>query len=138
MTNQNIDRTIKMREISCRERFKRWASGPPFELSVERYPDDPEKYAWPGSYKDIKTDLAWQAWLGCWQIWEQALPVTIQISPENMIFGPSPYDRLTSAMSDADISKALKDAGIDMQPAILELRKMLGAAKEVPATKNKD
>lgn len=46
-----------------RARFEAFIAGPPFERDVRRFPDDPERYAWPGSYRDINVDLAWQAWI---------------------------------------------------------------------------
>ena len=44
---------------SGREAFEAWISAPPFEQSVSRLN---ASSAWPGSYRDIATDLAWQAW----------------------------------------------------------------------------
>jgi len=48
-----------MTEDESRKQFEAWISGPPFEYDVERYPEDS---AWPGSYMNLGTDLAWQAW----------------------------------------------------------------------------
>ena len=45
-----------------REEFEKWISSPPFERSVDRYPEDAEKFAWPGNYKDLDVDLAWFTW----------------------------------------------------------------------------
>ena len=53
---------------ACREQFEEWISVDPFARSIERFPDDPENYAWPGTYKDINTDLAWQAWKEAWDL----------------------------------------------------------------------
>lgn len=48
--------------LDSRAQFEAWIGGPPFERDTERYPNDPMKYPWPGSYVDIYVDLAWQAW----------------------------------------------------------------------------
>jgi hypothetical protein len=45
-----------------RDAFEAWVSSPPFERSVDRFPEHPGLYSWPGSYRDIDVDLAWQAW----------------------------------------------------------------------------
>lgn len=45
-----------------RSEFEAFVGGPPFEYETERYPEDDVRYAWPGSYKNIGVDLAWQAW----------------------------------------------------------------------------
>jgi hypothetical protein len=47
---------------SARASFEKWISGPPYERETERWPQDETKYAWPGQYKDIAVQLAWQAW----------------------------------------------------------------------------
>ena len=53
---------------SCREQFEQFISDEPFAKSIERIPDDPEKFAFPGVYRDINTDLAWQAWKEAWEL----------------------------------------------------------------------
>jgi hypothetical protein len=45
-----------------RQRFEKWIASPPFEKRIARFADDPEKAAWPGSYRQIEVELAWQAW----------------------------------------------------------------------------
>ena len=45
-----------------RAEFEAWITAPPFERCIDRYPEGPDKYAWPGAYEDLCTDLAWQAW----------------------------------------------------------------------------
>jgi hypothetical protein len=45
-----------------RERFEKWITSPPFEKRIARFADDAEKAAWPGSYRQIEVELAWQAW----------------------------------------------------------------------------
>lgn len=45
-----------------REQFETWVSSPPFEYDVDRFYMDETKYAWPGQYKDLKVELAWDAW----------------------------------------------------------------------------
>lgn len=44
-----------------RDQFEAWISAPPFERSIARYPENFE-YAWPGCYRDIDVELAWEAW----------------------------------------------------------------------------
>ena len=44
------------------EAFEKWITASPYELSVRRFPQDAAKYAWPGSYEDIRVQLAWDAW----------------------------------------------------------------------------
>ena len=53
---------INAREDMLREQFEKWISAPPFELQVTRWPMSPDEYAWPGAYRDMNVDLAWQAW----------------------------------------------------------------------------
>lgn len=45
-----------------RAEFEAFISGPPFERDVRRFPQDEARFAWPGSYRDLEVDLAWQAW----------------------------------------------------------------------------
>ena len=45
-----------------RRKFEAWVSSPPFEKSIARYPDDPQKYAWPGGYRKLDVQMAWEAW----------------------------------------------------------------------------
>jgi hypothetical protein len=52
----------------CRDRFEQWISSPPYERSIARYPDDPSRYAWPGNYKEIEIDLAWNSWVASWKV----------------------------------------------------------------------
>ena len=47
---------------NLRQRFETWISSAPFERSIERFPDDERLFAWPGNYRDIAVELAWQAW----------------------------------------------------------------------------
>ena len=45
-----------------RRSFEEWISAPPYEHEVLRYPEDETKYAWPGQYRNIAVQLAWEAW----------------------------------------------------------------------------
>lgn len=45
-----------------RKRFEAWISKPPFEKVISRFPNDERVTAWPGQYRDINVDLAWNAW----------------------------------------------------------------------------
>jgi len=47
---------------SARSLFEQWISGPPYERDLYRWPMDETKHAWPGQYKDIAVQLAWDAW----------------------------------------------------------------------------
>ena len=44
-----------------RTQFEAWVSAPPFEYSVARWPVSGAS-AWPGSYRDLHVQLAWEAW----------------------------------------------------------------------------
>jgi len=48
--------------VTDREQFEEFMSGEPFHLSVTRFSSDAANSDWPGSYRDIEVDLAWQAW----------------------------------------------------------------------------
>jgi hypothetical protein len=45
-----------------RKCFEEWISSPPYEKNIDKWTSDHTKVAWPGTYKDIAVDLAWQAW----------------------------------------------------------------------------
>ena len=45
-----------------RARFEKWISSPPTKRDISRFPQDETKSAWPGHYKDIVTQLSWEAW----------------------------------------------------------------------------
>ena len=45
-----------------RARFEAWVSAAPYELFVERFPDDATQTAWPGQYCSGTLQLAWEAW----------------------------------------------------------------------------
>src|SRR6185295_3401359 len=49
-------------ENETRIAFEKWVSTPPFEYDCDRWPNDESKHAWPGQYKDISVQLAWEAW----------------------------------------------------------------------------
>lgn len=53
--NGRVDRSVRPRAS-----FEAWISSPPYEREVERFG---EGSAWPGNYRDIDVDLAWNAWL---------------------------------------------------------------------------
>lgn len=48
-------------ESESRSRFEKWVQS--MEYEVLRYSNDETKHAWPGQYRDIKVQLAWEAWL---------------------------------------------------------------------------
>lgn len=45
-----------------RTRFEKWISGPPYEMSVERYPRDEDQSSWPGQYRWPDVQIAWESW----------------------------------------------------------------------------
>jgi hypothetical protein len=52
--------------LPCREEFEAWISSEPFYESIERIPDDPEKFAWAGQYYSMMTQSCWMAWREAW------------------------------------------------------------------------
>lgn len=44
-----------------RKRFERWISSPPYEQPTKRFPKDPQAAGWPGQYREIDVQLAWEA-----------------------------------------------------------------------------
>lgn len=52
--------TLLDRRVRPRAAFEAWISAPPYEREIERFG---EGSAWPGNYRDIDVDLAWNAWL---------------------------------------------------------------------------
>lgn len=49
-------------EDRSRLQFEQWVSSPPYEYETLRYPNDPARQAWPGQYKSITVQLAWDSW----------------------------------------------------------------------------
>lgn len=49
-------------EAAKRQRFEAWIGAPPYEKDLDRFPARPEGYAWPGQYRDLTVQLAWEAW----------------------------------------------------------------------------
>ena len=45
-----------------RQQFEKWITSAPFEKSIARFPDDETRFAWPGNYRELDVELAWQAW----------------------------------------------------------------------------
>ena len=45
-----------------RKAFESWIANDPFSMSIDRFPDNAERYAWPGHYVCIDVQLAWAAW----------------------------------------------------------------------------
>lgn len=52
----------KPNEHMEREHFDKWITSPPYEREIRRWPMDETKYAWPGQYRDIAVQIAWEAW----------------------------------------------------------------------------
>jgi hypothetical protein len=55
-------RRWKMSDHPQRKQFESWITSPPFEKDISRFLNDPIKYAWPGNYRDLEVELAWEAW----------------------------------------------------------------------------
>jgi len=68
-----------------RHNFERWISGPPFEYSIERFPENPSIFGWPGNYKNVAVDLAWAAWLDAWS--ENARLRQLLETSDRLLFG---------------------------------------------------
>ena len=61
-----------------RAQFESWIKSPPYERLAVRFPETDA--TWPGSYRAIDIDLAWQAWQECARLvaqdtWERAAKV---------------------------------------------------------------
>jgi hypothetical protein len=48
--------------VAVRLSFEQWISGPPYERDLHRWPMDETKHPWPGQYRDIDVQLAWESW----------------------------------------------------------------------------
>ena len=59
MNKSNPSSLDGMIERMEREAFEAFVTAPPFECSVERMTD---LSAWPGNYRPIAVQLAWEAW----------------------------------------------------------------------------
>ena len=68
-----------------RHNFERWISGPPFEYSIERFPENPSIFGWPGNYKNVAVDLAWAAWQDAWS--ENARLRQLLETSDRLLFG---------------------------------------------------
>lgn len=47
------------RTPTMRETFEEIISASPYEKEIDRFPDDATRHAWPGNYRDINVQLAW-------------------------------------------------------------------------------
>ena len=63
--------------IESRDEFEAFISLPPHEKEISRFPDDGSS-AWPGSYKNLIVDLAWDAW--------QASRQNLEVKPFTWVF----------------------------------------------------
>jgi hypothetical protein len=61
MSNDQAYRPPKTPD-ELREAFESWIVSFPYEMSIDRFPNNPERYAWPGNYVRIDVQLAWAAW----------------------------------------------------------------------------
>jgi hypothetical protein len=50
---------------ASRQSFEEFISEPPYEASVDRYPQDELACAWPGQYIDVEVQR-------CWEVWQRA------------------------------------------------------------------
>lgn len=52
---------VQSRIAAERKMFEEWASAPPYECELARWPNS-ERTAWPGQYREERMQLAWEAW----------------------------------------------------------------------------
>ena len=57
-----LERGEQVADKESRRAFEAWVSAPPYEREIKRFYDDARKSAWPGNYRDIAVQLAWEAW----------------------------------------------------------------------------
>ncbi len=76
--------------VRPRAAFEAWISSPPYEREIERFG---EGSAWPGNYRDIDVDLAWNAWIDAVTMTrERCAQVCDELQAEMMSQGTaSPY-----------------------------------------------
>ena len=48
--------------MSQRDEFEKWASEPPREWDLYKYPSDYQAHNWPGKYAEYNVYCAWEAW----------------------------------------------------------------------------
>jgi len=51
--------------------FEEFITSSPFEKCIDRFPDS-HKSSWPGSYKDLSVELAWETWQASRQLLNSA------------------------------------------------------------------
>jgi len=61
-TNADGCPRVVLDAVVSRRTFETWIHDPPYEREIDRWPMNEERYAWPGQYKDIAVQLAWDAW----------------------------------------------------------------------------
>ncbi len=61
-TSRDANPQGSLHTVVSRRSFEDWIGGPPYERDLYRWPMDETKHAWPGQYKDIAVQLAWEAW----------------------------------------------------------------------------
>ena len=61
-TSRDANPQGSLHVVVSRRSFEDWIGGPPYERDLYRWPMDETKHAWPGQYKDIAVQLAWEAW----------------------------------------------------------------------------
>lgn len=54
---------LQAEETIRREAFEQWIVASPYERDIARWPNNEREFAWPGQYKDIVVQLAWEAWV---------------------------------------------------------------------------
>lgn len=62
IAEQEAQGSLAASDGSARSSFEKWITQPPHERDIYRWPMDETKHAWPGQYKDIAVQLAWEAW----------------------------------------------------------------------------
>lgn len=78
---------------NLREQFEQWIADPPYEKCIDRFPDDPKNYCWPGNYRDITVQLAWDAWREsqnrilpfAQRVWEESDQDELRLAAEQIV-----------------------------------------------------
>lgn len=121
------------------ERFEVWVTNPPFERSVTKHGAES---AWPGNYKDISVQLAWEAWQEsrlneaadiAWTQFTNALRYTKLTDDMIEDIGAKYADEMGYIPDDSHV-----DFGRDIQREVLKrLNSMTQAARDVLAERQR-
>ena len=68
-------------DATSRQSFEAWISAPPYDHEVLRYPEDDTRFAWPGQYRSIAVQRAWEAWQEARKIADSTRKPTAESTP---------------------------------------------------------